>query len=539
MAPALCSRCGDAIEEECDPWDELIELDALVERLTLKRYDLKRKINERSLIVRKLPPDVMSIIFEFCVPYFPENHIYTYTKDDTSLPLSLGAICRYWREIAWSTPSLWSSLVVCVPRYDSHMATDLAQEWLDRSGHLPLSIHIISLSYTGDAVLALADIVNQYSARWSELDISLPDYSFNRFHAIDNHAPILKFIRFHCQEDSIPLDFQPLTCPRLEKAVLSFFPRGIELDNLTHLTLESMSIFDSFLILRTTPRLVFCEISGYSLEGRDSSPGVLVLRSLKTLRLLIAGFEEDFLNLNNLTTPHLEEFRLPTYYDPSMDVITSFVRRSACSLRSFTMVFSTSQPYFERFMSILQSMPSLITLSLVSITTTMTTMENHTSEDCSARYILQLVAKIFSSQITSPQQGQQGLLPNLKILEYTGELYLRPGNYSDLYPLPPADNAVHCPFHLLNLDLYPVTRVPKNLISYVSSLKERGVTVNILSKSEDILQSSIDYYTSRKDSLSQDWADNFDTTLLSTLVQGFAANVSSNWEDDLDWNFFS
>ena len=68
-------------------------------------------------------------------------------------------------------------------------------------------------------------------------------------------------------------------------------------------------------------------------------------------------------------------------------------------------------------------------------------------------------------------------------------------------------------------------------------LKERGVATNVLSKSEDILQSSIDYYRSRKDSSSQDWLDNLEPTLLLTLVQRVAVNVSSIWdsEDDLDW----
>ena len=513
MAPTLCSRCGDAIEEECDPRDELDELDNLLDRLTRKRYDLKRKINQLCPIVRKLPPDIMSIIFEFCIPYFADNHTFAYTKDDTTIPLSLGAICRYWRDIAWSTPRLWSSLLVCVPYDDSRMAIGLAQEWLSRSGQLPLTIRIISLSESGDAILPLANIVNQYSARWSKLDLSISDYSFHHFHPIDNHAPMLKSIRFSCPGDAMTLDFQPLTCPRLEKATLSFFPRGIEFDNLTHLTIDSMSIFDSLLILRMTPRLVFCEISGFSQEERDPNPGAIVLPSLKSLRLPIIGFEEDFLNLNNLITPHLEEFRLPTYFDPSMEIISSFVRRSACSLRSLTMIFSAYQPYFQGFMSLLQSMPSLDTLSLISITTT---WGNNiiTDEECEPRNILQLAAKVLSSQSTSPQQDQQRFLPNLKILEYTGELYLRPGNYSDLYPLPPADNAIHGPFHLLNLNLYPVTRVPKNLISYILNLKERGVAMSVLSNSEDILQSSIDYYSSRKDSSSQDWADNLDPTLL-------------------------
>jgi hypothetical protein len=59
------------------------------------------------------------------------------------------------------------------------------------------------------------------------------------------------------------------------------------------------------------------------------------------------------------------------------------------------------------------------------------------------------------------------------------------------FPLPPADNVVQGPLHLLKLDLHPRTRIPKNIISYFLSLAERGVTVNVLSGSEDILQSSI------------------------------------------------
>jgi hypothetical protein len=160
-------------------------------------------------------------------------------------------------------------------------------------------------------------------------------------------------------------------------------------------------------------------------------------------------------------------------------------------------------------MSLLQSLPSLNSLSLKSKTTI---WENITPEDYDPRIILQLVAKILSSQSTSLQQG---FLPNLKILKFTGELYLRPGNYGDLYSLPPVDGAVRGPLHLLELNLHPAIRVPKNLISYISSLKERGVTVNVLSESEDILKSSINHYRLSEDSSRRDWIDNLDLSLFS------------------------
>ena len=510
VAPTLCYRCGDDFDEGCDPRDELAELDASLEHLKLKRYDLKRKINRfHSPIIRQLPPDVTSTIFEFCLPEITDHSLSPYAKrnplNNHSIPLFLGAICSYWRDIAWSTPSLWSSLVFRdTGEFDSRIVTSLVQEWLARSGGLPLSIRI-SATFCNRAVLALVDIIKQYSTRWSDLVLDIPGRCHEGFHATENHAPILKSIRFHYTSTAITrkVNFN-LTCPRLEKATLSYFPvkNNIPWDNLSHLTLYSMSIIDSFLILRKTPRLVFCEVSGCCRHTPDEQPlRTPVLTSLRSLHLLMDSSAAEYF-LNNLIASQLEEFCFPGYNIPRIEVITSFLRRSACSLRSFSMIFNTSPSNFEGFIDLFQSMPSLTTLSITTFKLEM----------CRPPNILQLVTKVLSSQSTSLQQG---FLPNLKILEIIGELYLRPGNYDDLCSLPPAHNAVHGPFHLLNLDLYRKTRIPQNMIPYISRLAERGVKVNVLSYSKDILQSSIDYYRCRKDSLSRDWSDNFDSSLFS------------------------
>ena len=316
MAPTLCNRCGDVVEEGCDVWDELAELDALLERLRLKRYDLKRKINRfHSPIIRQLPPDVTATIFEFCLPDFTDHQLSPFTKEDLSIPLSLGAICSYWREIAWSTPSLWSTMVVHLKRrfrlgYNSHMSTGIAQEWLARSGQLPLSIRIIAYPIYRP-VSALANIINRYSSRWSNLDFYMPQRYYRYFHAT---APILKSIRFQCSDYNATnldvLDLQ-LACPRLERANLWSFPvyrTNIQWDNLTHLTLDSISVADSFLILRKTPRLVFCKVSGFGSVNREPIIGApLVLTSLKSLQIMIfalrsSSLAEDF--LDNLIAPH-------------------------------------------------------------------------------------------------------------------------------------------------------------------------------------------------------------------------------------------
>ena len=163
-------------------------------------------------------------------------------------------------------------------------------------------------------------------------------------------------------------------------------------------------------------------------------------------------------------------------------------------------------------MSLLQSMPSLNTLSMMSITNTH--LENiciTTPKDYDPRNILILAAKVLTSQSTSLQLG---FLPNLETLEYTGKLYLHPGNYDILHSLLPTDNAAHGPLRLFKINLTQ-HRLPKNMISYLSSFVERDVTVNVMFNSEDILQLSIDYFRSREDFFGRDWADNLDPSLFS------------------------
>ena len=522
IAPTFCNHCRDAVEKGCDPWDELSELEALSERLRLRRYNLKGKINRfHSSIIRQLPPDVTSTIFDFCLPDLTENHdqLSSFTKEDLSIPLSLGAICNHWRNIAWSTPSLWSSLVVRVKRnHDADILAGIAQEWLARSGRLPLSIRIFSEYHGSNKISALADIINLYSARWSDLDLYIPVSCYQHFHATDNHAPILKSIRFRSSAYfGMMTNFQ-LTCPRLERACLSslsLYGSNIQWDNLTHLTLHRMSIVRSLRILRETPRLVFCKVlDSYSrfVEPNIGLSGTPFITPLRSLQLLITSHAEHF--LNNLIAPHLEEFTssLPNYYDPSkMEDINSFLRRSTCSLRSFSIIFIIFPPYFEGFMGLLQTMPSINTLIISTATTKYSVITG--LQDSFPQKIFQLVAKVLSSQSTS----LQGFLPNLKILEYTGMLNLRPRHFDDLClcSLLPPDNAVHGSLRLLRLDLHPATRIPKHMISYLSGLVERGVAVKVLSKSEDILQSSINHHRFRKDALCSDWYDKLDSNLFS------------------------
>ena len=142
---------------------------------TFQTYTLRSKkknqpTSKQSPIVRQLHPDVTvtSIIFEFCLPDVTNHQLSPNTEEDLSIPLFLGAICSYfcsyWRDVASSTPSLWSSLVVRVTgKRDSLMTTGIVREWLSRSGQLPLSIRI-SLTSNGETRTVLHHKLEKISA---------------------------------------------------------------------------------------------------------------------------------------------------------------------------------------------------------------------------------------------------------------------------------------------------------------------------------------------------------------------------------------
>lgn len=59
------------------------------------------------------------------------------SESELRFPLTLGAICRAWRQIAWSTPTLWTFMCLKI----SHVkqlspTTKLVEIWISRSGRL-------------------------------------------------------------------------------------------------------------------------------------------------------------------------------------------------------------------------------------------------------------------------------------------------------------------------------------------------------------------------------------------------------------------
>ncbi|KAF9259417.1 hypothetical protein L218DRAFT_874821, partial [Marasmius fiardii PR-910] len=96
-----------------DPLNRLRELDEQSSQLQAERETIQSFVDNHRAIIspfRKLPVDIWSLVFVQCLPSseFAVGII-------TEAPLILTRICRWWREIALSTPGLWNTIHINIP----------------------------------------------------------------------------------------------------------------------------------------------------------------------------------------------------------------------------------------------------------------------------------------------------------------------------------------------------------------------------------------------------------------------------------------
>ncbi|KAJ7034258.1 hypothetical protein C8F04DRAFT_1102085 [Mycena alexandri] len=123
---------------------QIDELETTLSELREKRASLKAPIDAHRALtspIRRIPHDVLLEIFFSCLPLTNNALI-----DASEAPLLLGLICRHWRNVAYTTPRIWSS--IHIPSLNYHdlppkimLALDkVVEAWLERSGVCPLSV---------------------------------------------------------------------------------------------------------------------------------------------------------------------------------------------------------------------------------------------------------------------------------------------------------------------------------------------------------------------------------------------------------------
>ncbi|KAL1682399.1 hypothetical protein EV122DRAFT_203808 [Schizophyllum commune] len=116
--------------------------------------------------VRLLPPEILSIIFEFALPE-------KWTDECMGGPgLNFAAVCSTWRAVALSTPQLWRYINVEFLFYATRWK-EAMEAHLARSGNLPLSVSL-TFNPVRNITTSLEEawsMLHSHSHRWASLTV--------------------------------------------------------------------------------------------------------------------------------------------------------------------------------------------------------------------------------------------------------------------------------------------------------------------------------------------------------------------------------
>ncbi|KAJ7245424.1 hypothetical protein C8J57DRAFT_1524157 [Mycena rebaudengoi] len=311
-----------------------------------ERKALQGELDAYKYPVLTLPLEVVSKNFLQFVPVYPD----VAPAIGFLSPARLGQICRQWRAIAFSTPSLWRAIELTFNNIADGKQLSVLESWLVRSKSCPLSVTVYPQLHDDAEYLnpqtpimlsALLNILSGASKRIQYLQFSL--IWRDHLETFEADMPLLRRVTTGrvAKQGSPTQRLVLMNAPRLQHIVLSrdfdstkiIFP-WIQL---TTLVVESASESFCWEVLHHATNLVLCRLGLFSrLEA--APPGQMVLPRLESFRLVrspwVAGRHHLFL-LNLLILPSLKtlmiEESLFADEDPRTSIAT-LILRSRCTL---------------------------------------------------------------------------------------------------------------------------------------------------------------------------------------------------------------
>ncbi|KAJ7161470.1 hypothetical protein C8R43DRAFT_1233693 [Mycena crocata] len=230
---------------------------------TMLLQDGRGRLRFAPMIIRPalpLPPEILAEIFVHCLP---DDSLAT--PDPTTAPLLLCRICRQFREVALTTPDLWTSLNVDLEQADGlqeEFRTDyieLCKSWLSRARTKPLLLGLQDdLGCCASLPLCLGIIVS-VSSRWQFVDLEL-SLDTAKLLPQAGEFPLLEELNITAKDDlsCIPISFH--AAPKLRRVFISDHGSVQHMQFLWHQLTEyqtwNISISCCFYVLRDATQIV-------------------------------------------------------------------------------------------------------------------------------------------------------------------------------------------------------------------------------------------------------------------------------------------
>ncbi|KAF9480313.1 hypothetical protein BDN70DRAFT_877823 [Pholiota conissans] len=399
--PNACDTCRKLFDIQ----DKIAETRLLLAGLKRESQKLSEQANHHhDRLIHRLPPEITSNIFEFCIPDNimdlkfgdPDKPVPEYT---VSAPLVLSAVCRKWRAIAHSTPQIWRAIpLICPPNSYSDneplFKDTLVEEWIGRSGRLPLSINFYSSTsekvfWTEDgpdstiqAVVKTIEVLNSVSHRWLNLRYSGSNSLLSYFSSDEQDLPQLRTLDVSLDNDdpnhgpgSIGLNFKATNLKSLSTSGAQRVSTSyLDWNRLTELTMDFSPLSDCFQALQLAPSLAMCVFRCCTASASvsffdDTPPPENPITHPKIQHLQIAGYDSslyrnvfDRLSCPSLKSVILGDTDFGSHQTLDSRPVVEFLKRSGCSLE--TLIFIDTCISDPNIAALFEATPTLQSLSI-------------------------------------------------------------------------------------------------------------------------------------------------------------------------------
>ena len=177
-------------------------------------------------LLSALPFEVTSHIFyHACKPTFHRNQKWQRDCD----PLLLGQLSRRYRQYAWATSELWTTIIIQVIPSRVAAQTELLEEWLARTMGRPIDIYfeiqtrvpmqmLLLLSKPRNnnqpPIVPMINLLAEHSSYWRFIDFRIPSLWYTFFASISNEDSTMSD-----NEVTLPVSTKnPLNLPLLTSA---------------------------------------------------------------------------------------------------------------------------------------------------------------------------------------------------------------------------------------------------------------------------------------------------------------------------------
>ncbi|KAF5312118.1 hypothetical protein D9619_002439 [Psilocybe cf. subviscida] len=483
--------------ESCLACKALAEVDKGVleaRRALIKAKERRRVVAEtlnqkHDRFIQGMPPEIATMVFAFDL----EQNL----ANDPSRPLKLSAVCKRWRQLAFSTQQLWSTMLCQRQKWPWRFPVELVEPWIKRAGG-----RLMNITVSWDARKHIGGPLGPSLARQGMKSV---EPLFRVIEAQKNAVKTLNLmipsIVLDCIKEGNFEDFENASKIAVHLLSCSFF----EISNVTRLKPTELAIdghitpHDCLRVLRLcASRLTSCQLQG-----------------IHTPRTPVAADDLHDLQLPNLTDLHLHfrrtsagvapQFFLPLgapalrslsiHLSQTSDVamtqlffpeITTFINTVADTLESLSLMLERAITE-EEIVTLLTGLPALTTFHL----------QYHEHHGFTA---LQSPASSGALLKTLAQRGEVEhiLLPNLREFRLRGATITSWTAVADLFAMHSKKNSLR---PLESIDLTPAMRLglrtgqyvlPKRILQRLFVIPKNGLKFAISNSS--ILHDSVLYH---------------------------------------------